>query len=477
MIEVRSDLEMPPPKFATARDESRPTIGTRQGRFARQLLGQPLMPWQQLVSDVAGEVVRDEETGLWVPAHPLVVVTVQRQAGKSHLAMAKNGERCFSVPGWRAWYTAQTGQDARDQFLKFDEENIGERALRSFVRTYRGRGEEKLLFANKSEIRPHPPTEEKLHGKQSDSNDIDEAWAFSSEQGAALMQAIGPTQNTRPLAQTWIWSAGGTATSTWLAELVARGRGGDPSMAYFEWGIPDDLPLDDLAAIASYNPAYGHSLTLRALRNLRAKMPDDAEFARAAGNRWTEIVGGAITGEVWQSVRHHDPIPETARVGFGAARSVDGSHVAIVAAADVDGITVVELLDVVSPIDGADHAAGWARGESLAVAQNGPSATLHRDLVKLGARRLMAMNTADESAAVTHLLDGLPSRRIRFRPHPDLDAAVKVAGLRNTGDGGKAWARLKAGAPIAAIEAAGWAVWALTHAAKPVGRPRIITAA
>ncbi len=40
-------------------------------------------------------------------------------------------------------------------------------------------GSEVLKFRNGSEFRPHPPSEDSLHSKQSDSNSIDEAWAFS----------------------------------------------------------------------------------------------------------------------------------------------------------------------------------------------------------------------------------------------------------------------------------------------------------
>ena len=85
-----SSLSLPSvrPKFATPRDPSRPTRGTRQGQFARIWLGQPFMPWQQQLADVAGELRPD---GL--PVYPMVVATLQRRAGKSHLCMARKGER------------------------------------------------------------------------------------------------------------------------------------------------------------------------------------------------------------------------------------------------------------------------------------------------------------------------------------------------------------------------------------------------
>lgn len=461
---------MPPPKFATARDLSRATRGTRQGDFARIWLGQPLMPWQQLVLDVSGELRPD---GL--PVYPLVVVTVQRQAGKSHLAMARKGERCFSQPGFRSWYTAQTGGDARDQFLKFQTDVIDGTPLAKVVRTLVGNGREVMQFPNGSWLRPHPPTKKALHGKQSDDNDVDEAWAFSEEEGTELMQAIAPTQLTRPGAQTWILSAGGTAQSTWLASLVARGRDGDPGICYFEWGIPDDLALDDLEAIAAHHPAYGHTVTVDGLANLRTQLTDDSEFARAAGNRWTEIIGGAITAEQWQSVRWSDPIPEGVPVGYGAARSADGSQVAIATAAEVDGQIVVEILDVLpTAYRAAEHVDAWASDGPLAVDPNGPSAGLASDLEKRRPRNLMLPTSAQAGAAVVTLLDSLKPRAIRFRQHPQLDAAVKVAGTRPLGDGGKAWARLAAGAPIAALEAGCLAAWAVSNRPQSVGRPRLI---
>lgn len=443
-----------PWKFATKRDPSRPTRGGLQGKFAAIWLGAPLMPAQQYIADVAGELVRDEETGLWVPARPLVIVTEPRRAGKSHLAMAKNGERCFAVPNYRAWYTAQTGGDARDAFLKFTED-IADKPLGRVAKSLVGNGREVMKFPNGSTLRPHPPTEQALHGKEGDSNDVDEAWAFSEEEGAALVQAIAPTHLTRPGAQTWIWSAGGTAQSTWLAALVARGRAGDPSIAYFEAGIPDDADPEDLDIIAAHHPAYGHTVSMQSLRELRTSFGDDvAGWARAAGNRWTEVIGGAIGSELWKRVRTDQPIPEDAPLGYGAARAEDGSHVVIAAAAIVDGVTIVEIVDVVPAHGAAARVKSWAAGSDLVVDPSGPSASLAADLVKLRATRLRQLTGREAAAACDAFMDALPVRAYRFRQAAVLDDAVQVAALRNVSDGGHAWSRSEAGASIAALEAA-----------------------
>jgi len=471
-------IETVEPKFHTPRNHDRPTLGTRQGVWGNIWLRRKWMPWQQRAADVAGELLPDG-----TPAYGLVVGTLQRQSGKSDLEMVQTGERCFTVPGYRAWYTAQTGGDARDQFLKFDEDVIrreGGTPLAGVVRTLRGNGHELMKFPNGSQIRPHPPTEAALHGKQSDRNGIDEAWAFSKEQGAALMQAISPTQLTRPYAQTFIWSAGGTATSDWLAELVARGRAGDPGICYVEYGIPDDLDVNDLDAVARYHPAYGYTVSTASIAKLRTNIPDDGEFARAAGNRWTEIIGGAIPAPLWESVREPDPIPDDAPVGYGVSRAEDGSQVVIAVAAELpDGSIVVEILEVLPTGYGAAaHVLGWAGGDTIAVAAGGADAGLADELLRLrpGAAEktgLLRLTTTQSGAGVTTLLDALPARAYRFRRHPALDAAVKVAATRTQGDGGKAWAHATGGAPIAPVRAATMAAWAVTHRVRQIAAPTV----
>jgi hypothetical protein len=249
-------------------------------------------------------------------------------------------------------------------------------------------------------------------------------------------------------------------------------------MAYFEWAIPDDADAEDLDVILAHHPAAGRTITRDSLAALRVESfkGDPAGWARAAGNRWTEVIGGAISSDVWSSVRRPDTIPVGAPVGYGAARSVDGAQVAIAAAAEVDGQVVVELLDVLPTAYLAhEHVAGWATDGPVAVAQEGPSATLH-DKLKRERVKLISLAPSDNSAACADMVDGIKARSVLFRPHPALDAAVRVAGKRTVGDGGWVWARIKAGPAIVPLEAATAAVHALAHRPASIGRPRLVTA-
>jgi hypothetical protein len=460
------------PKVHTPRDPSRPTLGTLQGAFARIWLGKPLLPWQQRFADVAGELLPSG-----APAYPLVICTVQRQAGKSHLEMAQTGERCFSVPGFRAFYTAQTGGDARDQFLKFAEEVVDGAPLDQVVTTLKGNGHEVMKFPNRSRFRPMPPVATAGHGKQADRASIDEAWAFTLAQGDAILQAMSPAKLTRPNAQTFIWSAGGTADSTWLASLVARGREGDPRICFAEYGIPDDADAEDLDVIAAHHPAVGHTITRASLETMRTEITDPAAWARAAGNRWTEVIGGAIPGPTWDAVRFTDPLPADAPTGYGVARAADGSQVAIVAAVQLPGGVIgLEVLDILpTGYKAAEHVLGWARSDTIAVARTGSSAGLADELVRArrGGDGVLALSSSQVGAACSNLLDALPRRGYRFRQHPDLDAAVTVAAVRKLGEGGQAFTVRAGGASIAPLEAASLAAWALTHRTRKLGAPTV----
>src|SRR4051794_15767091 len=100
------------PRYATPRRPSRKSLGPRL-RVVGEKLGQPLMPWQQMVADVGLELTADGN-----PAYREVIVTIPRQNGKTTLVLVWEIDRCF---GWgkrqSIAYTAQTGKDAREKLL------------------------------------------------------------------------------------------------------------------------------------------------------------------------------------------------------------------------------------------------------------------------------------------------------------------------------------------------------------------------
>ena len=97
-------------RYATVRTD-RESLGHEVAAVAAQL-GQPLMPWQRQVADVALELL----PGTHTPAYREVIVTVPRQAGKSSLVLCIELQRCLRWPGApRVAYSAQTGHGCPPQ--------------------------------------------------------------------------------------------------------------------------------------------------------------------------------------------------------------------------------------------------------------------------------------------------------------------------------------------------------------------------
>jgi hypothetical protein len=426
------------------------------------------MPWQRYCADVAGET-----DGFGNYIYPLVVITVPRQSGKTTLELATLVHRCLQKPNQRCWHTAQTGLEAVDKWNELADALLAS-PLAKIIKVRRSKGSECITFQNGSTLRPHPPTDDALHGKQSDINLVDEAWSFDMAKGMGVIQAITPTQATRVGAQTVITSTAGTADSVWFRGYVDKGRAGEEGIAYFEWAIPDDVDPSDLTSVALHHPAIGHTIQMKALESAKIQMTP-GEFARAYGNRWTHSREQFIPLDAYARAESDLAIPDDARVGFGAAVSVDRKTAAICAAAIVDGIPVVELIEFREGTDwvGPRLSALYAKHKSdVAVDNYGPSGTV-ADYLHLDHVPMLPLSTKDCCAAAAGVYDRLMTGTILFRPNYAMSEAVKYADKRQVGD---AWMfkRTNADASIAPLEAATLAVRAITHAKPLAPKPGFV---
>lgn len=479
-LSVPPDLWVPP-RFATARDPGRRTVGGAVARIAGAL-GRPLMPWQQHVADVGGEV---DDAGRF--AYPLVIVTVQRQSGKTTLDLAQSVQRCLQGPKRKVWHTAQTGQDARKKWGELAEDIMAS-PLRSAIagRPRRTNGAESLEFINGSKLRPHPPTRDSLHGEQSDTNNIDEAWSFDEIQGGDLFQAITPTQATRPGAQTWIYSTRGDRSSVWFHGLLDRAYAGEPGIALFDWSIPDDADPSDLQVIAEHHPAFGHTIDMQSLERAQATLAP-GEFARAFGNRATGAGERVIPLEAWSAAQTEATVP-AGRAAYGLAVSRDGTAGALVAAVtDAAGVPWVEVLEHRPGRSWLVDVAVRLRdaGQGIAVDRRGPAAPV-ADQLELAGVDLLPLQGPDYAAGCQDIFDRITHTvpdeadpevmvarpRIRIRSHEALDIAADIAGRRLLGDGAWVWSRTRSAGDLSTLEAATLAAWAVLRNPTPAPAPK-----
>lgn len=463
---------MTTPRYLTPRS-SRYSYGPKIAKVGA-VLGRPFMPWQHKAAGLIGET---DAAGRLL--HPLVVITVQRQAGKTALLGAVMNHRMTMRKQARVWYTAQTGIKAREQMFELIDA-VGLSALAPITNAKRGAADTCIeLPALGSRIRAHPPTADSLHGAQSDLNVIDEGWSFSEELAHGLMGAITPTQATRPNAQTIIVSTSGTAASTWFHDLVDRGRAGE--LCLIDYGVADGTDPDDFDAIAEAHPAIGHTQDVSILTAARLQL-SAGEFLRAYGNLRTRAADRLIPPDLAELATSTADLPD-AVLSFGAAVSYDRDDAAIVAAAlDADGVPWCEVIHHAPTADGM--AAMLAEltdrnGGHVVIAGDGPSASVAEDAERLGAVVTRA-KVADVCASTADVLDRFrrptldppQAPGLILRAHPAFSAALDAVALRNVGDG-VVWSRRGSAGSIAAIEAATLAIRAINTRPNPPVAPMI----
>jgi hypothetical protein len=299
-----------PPRFGTLRDMSRPTLGGRAARIAREIYGYGLMPHQRYVLDVLLEV--NPDTG--VPPYGRGGLSIMRQTGKTTITLPLFAWRGLAYRRQVMVYAAQTGIDARK---KWEDDQLpvlrdcgwmpeeGGKMLphhRCYPRKATGR-ESIVWRATGSTQLIQSGTERATHGRTLHMGINDE---YFGQHDRRIEVAWEPAQVT-VLDSLYLWlSTAGTSRSVPLNEEMAAGRerveSGTPTRsAYFEWSWPPDADRSDPRTWLAANPAlcpdpggacrcsphWRHTITLDALRDrldradTREKL---ADFDRSYGN-------------------------------------------------------------------------------------------------------------------------------------------------------------------------------------------------
>lgn len=486
-------------RYATPRDPSRPTFGPAVGKVAASC-GTPFMPWQQYVLDVALEVMPDGE---W--AYTDVVETVQRQQGKTTKDGPLGVHRCLTRPRSSSWVTAQTRQDARDNFIDGFVPDFRTSPLAKLGKVRESQGSERITFPKlRSLFGVFSPGEDALHGKRPAPQLVinDEHWAFGMDMRKAFEAAIGPTFLTSG-GQWFRHSTAGTAESEWLLADVRAGRlaverGDTEGMAYFEIGFPpeyrdelltlleheDDSPefRKGVEWLVSYMPARGYTLKERVVLNeaRKARRRDEVgDILRGFGNLWTPSTQTVLPAAHWKAGRR-DRLPKpTVPVALAFACARDRSDAAIVAAWREPGDArmrwrvidhrpgtswVVDRMDQL--IEERDPvAAGYDRF--------GPATDIGDELERRG-HELRAITYAEMATACIGVLAAVLDDRLIYVGHADaLDDVHELAARKYLGNRW-VWDLKASGGSIAALDAGTMAGWFFDHTDAPLPAPDIL---
>lgn len=413
------------PRYATPRTDRR-SLGDRAARVA-ELLGTPLMPWQQQIVDVALEVDDDG-----VPAYREVFFTVPRQSGKSTLLLAAICDRAVSwgLPQ-RIAYTAQTGSDARKMLTQTWVPQVHRSKLDAAVRrVYRSAGAEAIEWKTDSRVECLPNTPDAGHGKTLDMAVLDEIFADTDDRRE---QAMIPAMTTRRDAQLWMTSTAGTAESAFMLRKVDQGRaavleGRSSGMCYFEWSADDDADPDDTEHWWAFMPALGRTITPSVVEHARATM-SDGEFRRAYMNQWTDTSESVIPAAVWQAVQDADAAPCPPGWVFAVDVLPDRSAASIAVADESGAVELVDNRPGVGWVVGRVSELTERHGGLVVVDQGGPAGSLVDEL-----EGCEPVPSGAVIAACSRFFDAVADRKVRVRPDGRLDASLAGAVKKHVGE-------------------------------------------
>lgn len=446
------------PRYATRRRPERDTYGERVAKVAAEL-GTPLMPWQRMVADIGLEFRHID--GLYVPAYREIIVTVPRQAGKTTLVLAFEVDRALM---WgrptRIAYTAQTGNDARKKVLEDQLPLLERSSLGAIVEKVRRKnGDEGIDFRGGSQLDVLASTESAGHGRTLHLGVIDEAFKDVDDRREGSML---PAMVTVADAQLLVVSTMGTDASLYLNRKVDAGRENatsgrdDAEIAYFEWSAHETEDIDDPATWRGCMPAYGITITERAVRHARETMTE-GEFRRAYLNQRTAADERVIPIDVWNAAAQ--TVKADGKLMLAIDCNPERTHSSI-AIADTDGRCEISLHDTGTAwlVPQAIH---LARYFAVPVAYDpaGPAGVFGDVLTKEGVKTI-PVTGRDMAHACSFFFDGVVDRKLRIRPHDGLNAAVAAARKRVSADAWT-WARRDADAdlsPLVAVTLASWAV-------------------
>lgn len=460
--------DLPRPfRYATRRN---PDLATRGGKVAvlGKYLGRELLPHQQYIADVAGELNPRGSRLRW--RYQTVIVNEPRQVGKTTLFRPIVLERCLTTPSLSAFMTAQLGKDAGERWedLVDDFEAQGS-PFAQFVDVKRGKGAQRCTFPNGSFVAPFAPVRDGLHGESPDLVGIDEAWAHSEEAGRDIMRAVRPAMITRTARQVWIFSAAGTAASEWWNDLVEAGRASvdDPAstIAYFEHSMdPDADPYDP--ASWEFHPGLDGLITLDDLaEEAKPENNTHADFLRGFMNIPTKHRDTTVLDlEAWDDLAGEQEAPDLAGLVAGYDVAIDSTSASVWTAWRTE--TGQLNLHVLETREGTDWLPEFLRqlheaGCILAADDGGPTRVVTAQLRRAGVP-VKTMNGQEASTAWTEFKNLAAAGTPETFCHDGstaLHEAIEVATEAHVGDAVRL-SRRKSLGPIDPLIAAVAATWA-----------------
>ncbi|WP_162831564.1 terminase large subunit [Amycolatopsis thermalba] len=431
--------------------------------FAREVLGEPLLPWQEFAV-IHGLELLPEGTFRF----RTVLAIVARQNGKTHLSKVLALWRLF-VDGARLVLGAAQDLGIAREVLDKANESVDEVAeLADEKLSYlTANGKESLNLDGGRRYLIKASNRSAGRGLSVDHLTLDEV---REQRDWAAWSSLSKTIMARANGQIWALSNAGDDQSVVLNHLRAAagavdggdgvtvmGDARDESIALFEWSAPEGCELDDEQAWAQANPALGRTLSHTAIRSALATDPPEV-FRTEVLSQKVDQLDGAVDLAAWKACRDPSMTLDAVqdRIVLCLDVAPDGKHVALLAAGEVAGVVRVEVVEAWDSTEAARDELPALREEYQPKAgawfPSGPAAALAPLLRSWP--EWVEIKGAAVAEACQGLADLVRGRRVIHPGDPLLDAHIAGASKYYQGDGWR-FVRRGAGHVDAAYAAAG----------------------
>jgi phage terminase large subunit-like protein len=428
--------------------------------------GLHLDPWQKLgVEDVLGE----NADGTWAATETGVIVP--RQNGKGGIIEATELFGLFIGGEKLILHSAHEFKTAQEAFQRVLALVTNTDDLRKKVhKVTNAHGEEGIQLKSGQRLRFVARSSGSGRGFTADRIILDEAYALTSAQMAALM----PTLSARPNTQINYYSTPPADEAAFLCGLRARGKAGDPGLAYLDWGAELNMLSPSLAEqIAdpdlwyATNPALGIRISETAIiRELSALPPE--EFARERLGVWpASSAGSVIDPEQWGRLADVDSAIDGAMaLAVDITPSRDYSCIAAYGLRS-DGTGHMEIIEHLPGTDWVIRRLNALRERwkpvAIAIDSKGPAGSLLTELEKQGYAKpedaedpaygdLLIPTAAEVAASCGQLIDAVTQATVRHIDQSRLNTAVVGAKSRPLGEAW-GWGRKVSGTDISPLVA------------------------
>jgi len=304
-----------------------------------EMIGEPLLPWQEYAAIHALELLPDGSFRFRI-----VLILVSRQQGKSALKRTVSLWRLYIDGSRNILGVAQDVSLAREQWTLCQQTIHACPDLEAEWRGVRNVNGDEMFWAGSGRYAIKAANDKAGRGTTNDEINIDE---LRVQKDWKAWGSLSKTTMARPNSQIWCMSNAGDDESVVLNQLREVALAGtDPSICILEWSAPDGCELDDLSAWRQANPALGHLVSETSIRTALSTDPPNV-FRTEVLCQKVDQLDGAIDYAAWKACT--DPagtmnaLRDRVAACFDAAP--DGQHFTLAVAAKLDdGRPRVELV-------------------------------------------------------------------------------------------------------------------------------------